>query len=124
MTPRFALFLAPILLVGSNIFMTYAWYGHLKDFKSKPLWIAIAASWLVAGLEYCLQVPANRIGFEQAGYSLAQLKIMQEVITMGVFAAFAVLYMGERLTMNFLYASLCLVGAAFFLFRGFKGVAQ
>ncbi|MEY5060992.1 MAG: hypothetical protein RIS45_913 [Planctomycetota bacterium] len=124
MTPRFALFLAPILLVGSNIFMTYAWYGHLKDFKSKPLWIAIAASWLVAGLEYCLQVPANRIGFEQAGYSLAQLKIMQEVITMGVFAAFAVLYMGERLTMNFLYASLCLVGAAFFLFRDFKGVAQ
>jgi uncharacterized protein (DUF486 family) len=124
MTPRFALFLAPILLVGSNIFMTYAWYGHLRDFKSKPLWIAIAASWLVAGLEYCLQVPANRIGFEQAGYSLAQLKIMQEVITMGVFAAFAVLYMGERLTMNFLYASLCLVGAAFFLFRDFKGVAQ
>ncbi|MEY2715812.1 MAG: hypothetical protein RIT24_2155 [Planctomycetota bacterium] len=124
MTPRLALFLAPILLVGSNIFMTYAWYGHLKDFKAKPLWIAIGASWLVAGLEYCLQVPANRIGFEQAGYSLAQLKIMQEVITMGVFAAFAVLYMGERLTMNFLYASLCLVGAAFFLFRDFKGVAQ
>jgi uncharacterized protein (DUF486 family) len=124
MTPRLALFLAPILLVGSNIFMTYAWYGHLKDFKSKPLWIAIGASWLVAGLEYCLQVPANRIGFEQAGYSLAQLKIMQEVITMAVFAAFAVLYMGERLTMNFLYASLCLLGAVFFLFRDVKGVAQ
>ena len=117
MTPRLALILAPILLIGSNIFMTYAWYGHLKDFKSKPLWIAIGASWLVAGLEYCLQVPANRIGFEQAGYSLAQLKIMQEVITMAVFAAFAVLYMGERLTMNFLYASLCLLGAVFFLFR-------
>lgn len=124
MTPRLALVLAPILLVGSNIFMTYAWYGHLKDFKSKPLWIAIGASWLVAGLEYCLQVPANRIGFEQAGYSLAQLKIMQEVITMAVFAAFAVLYMGERLTMNFLYASLCLLGAVFFLFRDVKGVAQ
>ncbi|MEY4117105.1 MAG: hypothetical protein RLZZ116_433 [Planctomycetota bacterium] len=124
MTPRLALILAPILLIGSNIFMTYAWYGHLKDFKSKPLWIAIGASWLVAGLEYCLQVPANRIGFEQAGYSLAQLKIMQEVITMAVFAAFAVLYMGERLTMNFLYASLCLLGAVFFLFRDVKGVAQ
>jgi uncharacterized protein len=124
MTPRLALFLAPILLVGSNIFMTYAWYGHLKDFKSKPLWIAIGASWLVAGLEYCLQVPANRIGFEQAGYSLAQLKIMQEVITMAVFAAFAVFYMGERLTVNFLYASLCLVGAVFFLFRDVKGVTQ
>ena len=124
MTPRLALFLAPILLVGSNIFMTYAWYGHLKDFKSKPLWIAIGASWLVAGLEYCLQVPANRIGFEQAGYSLAQLKIMQEVITMAVFAAFAVFYMGERLTVNFLYASLCLVGAVFFLFRDVKGVIQ
>ena len=124
MTPRLALFLAPILLVGSNVFMTYAWYGHLKDFKSKPLWIAIGASWLVAGLEYCLQVPANRIGFEQAGYSLAQLKIMQEVITMAVFAAFAVFYMGERLTVNFLYASLCLVGAVFFLFRDVKGVTQ
>ena len=123
MTPRLALVLAPILLVGSNIFMTYAWYGHLKDFKSKPLWIAIGASWLVAGLEYCLQVPANRIGFEQAGYSLAQLKIMQEVITMCVFAAFAVLYMREKLTMNFVYASLCLVGAVFFIFRDMKAVA-
>ncbi len=123
MTPRLALILAPILLVGSNIFMTYAWYGHLKDFKSKPLWIAIGASWLVAGLEYCLQVPANRIGFEQAGYSLAQLKIMQEVITMCVFAAFAVLYMREKLTMNFVYASLCLVGAVFFIFRDVKAVA-
>ena len=123
MTPRLALLVAPLLLVGSNIFMTYAWYGHLKDFKSKPLWIAIAASWLVAGLEYCLQVPANRIGFEQAGYSLAQLKIMQEVITMCVFAAFAVLYMREKLTMNFVYASLCLVGAVFFIFRDMKAVA-
>ena len=120
MTPRLALVLAPVLLVLSNIFMTYAWYGHLKDFKSKPLWIAILASWLIALLEYCLQVPANRVGFQQAGYSLSQLKIMQEVITMGVFAAFAVLYMGERLTMNFLYAGLCLVAAVFFLFRDMK----
>ena len=90
MTPRFAFILAPILLVASNIFMTDAWYGHLKDFKSKPLWIAIGVSWLVAFLEYCLQVPANRIGFQQAGFTLVQLKIMQEVITMCVFAAFAV----------------------------------
>lgn len=120
MTPRLALILAPLLLVGSNVFMTYAWYGHLRDFKSKPLWIAIAASWLVAGLEYCLQVPANRIGFEQAGYSLGQLKVMQEVITMCVFAVFAVVYMRERLTMNFLYAGLCLVGAAFFMFRDLR----
>ena len=120
MTPRFAFILAPILLVASNIFMTYAWYGHLKDFKSKPLWIAIGVSWLVAFLEYCLQVPANRIGFQQAGLTLVQLKIMQEVITMCVFAAFAVFYMKERLTVNFLYAGICLVAAVFFLFRDFK----
>ena len=117
MTPRFAFILAPILLVASNIFMTYAWYGHLKDFKSKPLWIAIGVSWLVAFLEYCLQVPANRIGFQQAGFTLVQLKIMQEVITMCVFAAFAVFYMKERLTVNFLYAGICLVAAVVFLFR-------
>ena len=122
MTPRVALILAPVLLVGSNIFMTYAWYGHLRDFRSKPLWIAIAVSWLVAGLEYCLQVPANRIGFEQAGYTLAQLKIMQEVITMCVFAAFAVFMMKERLTMNFVYAGLCMVGAVYFVFRDAKAV--
>ena len=120
MTPRFAFILAPILLVASNIFMTYAWYGHLKDFKSKPLWIAIGVSWLVAFLEYCLQVPANRIGFQQAGFTLVQLKIMQEVITMCVFAAFAVFYMKERITVNFLYAGICLVAAVFFLFRDFK----
>ena len=120
MTARTALLVAPILLVFSNVFMTYAWYGHLRDFKAKPLWIAILASWLVASLEYCLQVPANRIGFERAGYTLAQLKVMQEVITMLVFAAFAVVYMKERLTMNFAYASICLVGAAFFMFRDFR----
>jgi hypothetical protein len=103
--------------------MTYAWYGHLKDFKSKSLWIAILASWAVAFFEYCLQVPANRIGFQQAGISLAQLKVMQEVIKMCVFAAFAVIYMKERLTMNFLYAGLCLVAAAFFMFRDLKPAA-
>jgi uncharacterized protein (DUF486 family) len=123
MNPKVALVVAPILLVFSNIFMTYAWYGHLKDFKSKSLWIAILASWAVAFFEYCLQVPANRIGFQQAGISLAQLKVMQEVITMCVFAAFAVIYMKERLTMNFLYAGLCLVAAAFFMFRDLKPAA-
>ena len=123
MNPKVALVVAPILLVFSNIFMTYAWYGHLKDFKSKSLWIASLASWAVAFFEYCLQVPANRIGFQQAGISLAQLKVMQEVITMCVFAAFAVIYMRERLTMNFLYAGLCLVAAAFFMFRDLKPAA-
>ena len=120
MTARLAILLTPLLLVGSNIFMTYAWYGHLRDLKEKPLWIAIGASWLVAFFEYCLQVPANRIGANEAGLSLAQLKVMQEVITMLVFAVFAVLYMKEKLTMNFFYASICLVAAAFFMFRDLK----
>lgn len=105
-----------VLLAGSNVFMTYAWYGHLRDLKGRPLWIAILASWGVALLEYCLQVPANRIGF--AAMSLAQLKVAQEIITMVVFAAFATWYMKERLTMDFLYASVCLAAAAFFMFRG------
>lgn len=104
-----------LLLIVSNIFMTYAWYGHLKSLKDKPLWIAIAVSWFVAFFEYCFQVPANRLGSEV--YSLAQLKIMQEVITMLVFAGFSVWYMGVPLTRNFLYASLCLVGAVYFIFR-------
>lgn len=110
----------PLLLVGSNLFMTYAWYGHLKDAKNAPLWTAILVSWGVAFLEYCLQVPANRIGFADAGYSLQQLKVMQEVITMAVFAAFAAWYMKERITLDFLWASLCLVAAAWFMFRGMR----
>ena len=113
----------PLLLVGSNLFMTYAWYGHLRDLKASPLWIAVLASWGVALLEYALQVPANRIGFQQAGYSLQQLKVMQEVITMGVFALFAVLYMREKLSMNFVWAGLCLVAAAWFMFRDLKAPA-
>jgi len=104
-----------ILLVGSNLFMTYAWYGHLKDLRHKPLVIAVLASWGVALLEYCLQVPANRMGFSV--YSLGQLKIIQEIITMTIFAVFAMLYMGQRLTLNYLWAGICLVGAAFFIFR-------
>jgi len=104
-----------LLLVGSNIFMTYAWYGHLKDLRDRPIMLAILVSWLVAFLEYCLQVPANRIG--SAVYSLPQLKIMQEIITMSVFAVFCVAYMKQRPTWDFLWAGLCLLGAAYFIFR-------
>lgn len=103
------------LLVCSNLFMTYAWYGHLKDLKGKPLLLAILVSWGVAFFEYCLQVPANRIGFESM--SLQQLKIIQEVVTMVVFAGFAVMYMREKISLDFLWAGLCLVGAAYFMFR-------
>lgn len=103
------------LLILSNVFMTYAWYGHLKTLGSKPLWIAIMASWGVAFFEYCFQVPANRIGY--GIFSLAQLKIIQEVITMVVFSLFAIFVMKEPLNRNFAYASLCLIGAVYFIFR-------
>lgn len=106
------------LLVGSNVFMTYAWYGHLKDLKGKPVVIAILLSWGVAFFEYCLQVPANRMGFQY--FTLAQLKVIQEIITMVVFAIFAVVYMNERIKMDYVYAGLCLVAAAYFLFRDAK----
>jgi uncharacterized protein (DUF486 family) len=102
-------------LIISNLFMTYAWYGHLKDLKSKPLWIAIALSWLVAFFEYCFQVPANRIG--STYFTLPQLKVIQEVITMVIFAIFAVLYMNVPITKNYLYASFCLLGAVYFIFK-------
>ncbi len=108
--------LSPILmLILANLFMTFAWYGHLKNMREKPLYFAILSSWLIAFFEYCIQVPANRIGSES--YSLAQLKVIQEIITMVVFAGFAILYMKAPITRNFLYASLCLLGAAFFIFR-------
>ena len=108
--------LAPVLLLTlSNLFMTYAWYGHLRDLKSQPLMIAILVSWGVAFFEYCLQVPANRIGFQH--FSLSQLKIMQEVITMIVFAIFCRYYMKQAITLDYLYAGLCLVAASYFLFR-------
>ncbi len=103
------------LLILSNIFMTYAWYGHLKTLGNRPLYIAILASWGVAFFEYCFQVPANRIGFGH--FSLAQLKIIQEVITMVVFSVFAIWFMKEPLNRNFFYASLCLIGAVYFIFR-------
>ncbi len=103
------------LLLLSNIFMTYAWYGHLKNLGTKPLYIAILASWGIAFLEYCFMVPANRIGYQHL--SLAQLKIIQEVITMVVFSVFAVWIMKEPLNRNFFYAALCMIGAVFFIFR-------
>lgn len=103
------------LLLLSNVFMTYAWYGHLKTLAHKPIWIAIGVSWGVALLEYCFQVPANRIGFNY--FSLPQLKIIQEVITMVVFSLFTVLFMKEPLNRNFFFASLCLVGAVYFIFK-------
>lgn len=105
-----------VMLLASNVFMTYAWYGHLRDLKGKPVILAILASWGIAFFEYCLQVPANRIG--HAYFSLSQLKILQEVITMCVFAGFSVWYMKESLRLDFLWAGLCLVGAAYFMFRG------
>jgi uncharacterized protein len=108
--------LMPVAMLGfSNLFMTYAWYGHLKDFRHKPLLMVILLSWGVAFFEYCLQVPANRIGSES--FSLVQLKVLQEVITIVVFAAFATLYMKQKLNMDFLYAGLCLIAAAYFMFR-------
>ncbi|MGQ9685654.1 MAG: DMT family protein [Thiobacillaceae bacterium] len=105
-----------VLLTLSNLFMTVAWYAHLKHLNDKPWWIAALASWGVALFEYLLQVPANRIGYQQL--SLPQLKVMQEVITLAVFAPFAVLYMREPLSWNYLWAGLCLIGAVYFIFRG------
>ena len=104
------------LLVLSNVFMTFAWYAHLKNLGGRPLIVAILASWAIAVFEYCFQVPANRIGF--GTLSLAQLKILQEVITLCVFAPFAVLYMKQPLKLDFLWAGFCLLGAVYFIFRG------
>ena len=106
-----------LMLIGSNMFMTYAWYGHLKDLRGKAVFIAIAVSWGVAFFEYCLQVPANRLGFTY--FSLPQLKVIQEIITISVFAVFSVVYMKEQLNLDFLWAALCLVAAAYFMFRNF-----
>lgn len=107
-----------LLLVASNVFMTMAWYGHLKNLATAPWYTAAIISWGIALFEYLLQVPANRIGFQQAGFSVAQLKIVQEVITLSVFVPFATLYLGEPLKWDYLWAGLCLIGAVFFIFRG------
>ena len=104
-----------LLLVASNVFMTFAWYAHLKNLSSKPWWIAALASWGIALFEYLLQVPANRIGYTQL--SLPQLKIMQEAITLGVFVPFAIFYMGQPVKLDYLWAGLCIVAAAYFIFR-------
>jgi uncharacterized protein len=104
-----------LLLIASNVFMTIAWYGHLKNLSEKPWWIAALVSWIIALAEYLLQVPANRIGY---GYfSLAQLKIVQEVITLLVFIPFAMIYMQQPFKLDYLWAALCLIGAVYFIFR-------
>ena len=108
--------LAPIvLLLCSNVFMTFAWYGHLK-FTDRPLWLVVVASWGIAFIEYCFAVPANRWG--HAVYSAAELKTMQEVITLSVFAAFSVFYLGERITLNHLVGFAFICAGAFFVFKG------
>lgn len=104
-----------ILLTISNVFMTFAWYGHLKSLKESPLWIVILISWGIAFAEYCFQVPANRLG--SAYFTLPQLKIIQEVITLLVFAGFSLWYMKLPMKLDYLWASLCMLGAVFFIFR-------
>ena len=104
-----------LLLTASNVFMTFAWYAHLRNLQDRKWYIAALVSWGLALFEYLLQVPANRIGYAQ--YNVGQLKILQEVITLAVFAPFAIFYMRQGLSLNFLWASLCMVGAVYFIFR-------
>jgi hypothetical protein len=115
MTPAQTIAATVTLLVASNLFMTFAWYGHLRFVASTTWYVAAVASWGIALFEYLLQVPANRIGFA-GGLTLAQLKILQEVITLGLFVPFAMLYMGEAPRWNYLWAALCLTGAVYFIF--------
>lgn len=108
--------LLPIgLLVIANIFMTYAWYGHLKTMKESPLAMVILLSWGIAFFEYCFQVPANRIGSQY--FNLPQLKIIQEVITLVIFVLFSTFYMNQTFKIDYIWASLCLIGAVYFVFR-------
>jgi uncharacterized protein len=104
-----------VLLVMSNLFMTFAWYAHLKNLADKKWYIAAIASWGIAFFEYMIQVPANRIGYSEL--SLSQLKILQEIITLSVFVPFALLYMHQPLKLNYIWAGLCLIGAAYFIFK-------
>jgi uncharacterized protein (DUF486 family) len=104
------------LLVASNVFMTFAWYGHLRSLQGSAWYVAAMVSWGIALFEYLLQVPANRIGYTQ--FNIGQLKILQEVITLSVFVPFAVFYMGQPLKWDYLWAGLCMVGAVYFIFRG------
>ncbi len=109
------LLVTALMLIISNLFMTFAWYGHLKNLAQSPWYVAALISWGIALFEYLLQVPANRIGYSEL--SLGQLKILQEVITLTVFVPFAVLYMNQPLKMDYLYAALCMMGAVYFIFR-------
>ncbi len=109
-----------MLLCCSNVFMTFAWYGHLKYLNQKPWLVAVFVSWGIAMFEYMLQVPANRIGDQVM--SLGQLKILQEVITLTVFVPFSILFMGEKLSMDYLWAGCCIMGAVFFIFRSKIGM--
>jgi uncharacterized protein (DUF486 family) len=115
--PKFPPLLVTVLLLcASNVFMTFAWYGHLRNLAHRPWLFAALVSWGIALFEYLLQVPANRIGHQ--ALSVGQLKILQELITLGVFVPFAVFYLRERLHLDYLWAALCLLGAAYFMFRG------
>jgi uncharacterized protein (DUF486 family) len=113
------LFQTSVLLVLSNVFMTFAWYGHLKNLRGKAWFVAALVSWGIALFEYLLQVPANRIG--ASVYTVPQLKILQEVITLIVFVPFAVFYLGQPVKLDFVWAGLCMVGAVYFVFRGGVG---
>jgi uncharacterized protein (DUF486 family) len=104
-----------LLLIASNVFMTFAWYAHLRNLSAQPWWIAALVSWGIALFEYLIQVPANRLGY--GTMTLPQLKIVQEIVALGVFVPFAVWYMDQPLKLDYLWASLCLVGAAYFMFR-------
>jgi uncharacterized protein len=108
--------LSALMLMASNVFMTFAWYAHLKELSAKPWWVAALVSWGIALFEYLLQVPANRVGYTQM--SLPQLKILQEAITLIVFVPFAILYMKQPVKLDYLWASFCIVGAVYFVFRG------
>ena len=105
-----------LLLIGSNVFMTFAWYGHLRNLSNRPWYIAAVLSWGVAFFEYMLQVPANRIGYTTL--TLPQLKIIQEVVTLSVFVPFAVFYMKQSVRLDYLWAACCIMGAVYFVFRG------
>jgi len=105
-----------LLLIISNVFMTFAWYGHIKGMNTKPLWIVVLISWAIAFFEYCFQVPGNRIGHLN-GLEASKLKILQEVITLSVFVPFSVYFLRQPLKLDYLWAALCICGAVYFIFR-------
>ncbi|HSN21688.1 MAG TPA: DMT family protein [Usitatibacter sp.] len=117
MIPVQALAATALLLAASNLFMTFAWYGHLKTLGARPWYVAAIVSWGIAFFEYLIQVPANRIGF-RSGLTLPQLKILQEVVTLAVFVPFAMFYMDQAIRWNYVWAALCMVGAVYFIFKG------